>query len=267
EAMARDRLGIRSVSLPSPERVRIEISTKPEAASEADLILFCVKTIDTDGAASQIAPHLRPSAIVVDLQNGVDNPERLRRAGIDPIPAVVFVAAAVERPGEVTHRGRGDLVIGHPARPDDVRRVKGWFEAAGVPCRVADDIDRELWIKLILNSMTNAISALTGKPYGQVARFGPTWEIALEVAREAAATARAEGHEFDRDELAETCREICLGIRDATSSTEQDVARGRPTEIDSLNGFIARRGEAAGVPTPVNHALHALVKLRERTGD
>jgi 2-dehydropantoate 2-reductase len=262
-AVARGGLRLRTVTF--DERVRAATSDRPHSLSGAGLVLFCVKTPDTDRAAAEIARHVRADAIVVDLQNGVDNPERLRRAGIDPIPAVVYVAAAVESAGEVRHRGRGDLVIGHPARPADVDRVAGWFVRAGVGCKISADIERDLWFKLIVNSMANATSALTGATYGRLAAFEPTWDVAREVAREAVAVARALGHDLDLDATIAGGLEICKNVGAATSSTEQDLTAGRPTEIDALNGYVARRGSELGIATPVNTALWALVKLREST--
>ena len=261
EAMASDGLRLDAVTF--DERVSVETATGPDAVAAAGLVLFCVKTLDTDKAAGQIAPHLSDDSIVVDLQNGVDNPERLRRAGIDSIPAVVYVAAAVEAPGVVKHRGRGDLVIGHRHRTKDVERVAAWLVRAGVPCRVSDDVEGELWFKLILNSMANAISALTGATYGRLAEFEPTWEVARDVAREGVVVARAAGHDLELDSVIERGLEVARAVAAATSSTQQDIARGRPTEIDSLNGYIARRGAELNLPTPVNHALWALVKLQE----
>jgi 2-dehydropantoate 2-reductase len=180
---------------------------------------------------------------------------------------VVFVAAAIERPGAVRHRGRGDLVIGDPtgtpARHEAAERVSAWFEEAGVPCPVSKDIRRAQWLKLTLNSMTNATSALTGASYRKLADFEPTWTLGLAVAREAIEVAAAEGTRLDLDEVVAMGRAIAGSIGDATSSTQQDIAAGRRTEIDALNGYISRRGSELGVATPVNDALHALVKLRE----
>lgn len=261
QAMSRNGLRLDTVSF--DERVRVATTTSPGDLPAADCVLFCVKTVDTDRAARAIAPHLSEEAVVVDLQNGVDNPEKLRAAGIDPIPAVVYVAAAIETPGEVKHRGRGDLVIGHAERTADVERVASWLEDAGIPCRVSDDIMGELWLKLIVNSMANPISALTDRSYGDLVEFEPTRRVALGIAEEAVAVAAAEGHRFDLDEVIAKGLAICRSVGAATSSTQQDVARGRPTEIDALNGYIARRGEAHGIPVPLNQALWALVKLRE----
>ena len=260
--MARDSLRLNTVTF--DERVRVETTTQPDVVALADLVLFSVKTPDTHEAARLIAPHVTDRALVVDLQNGIDNAERMRQAGVDPIVAVVYVAAAVETPGSVTHRGRGDLLVGHRNRPTEVERVAAWFTRAGVSCQVSDDIERELWLKLILNSMANAVSALTGASYGALSTFEPTWQIACEVAREGVAVAGAAGHVFDLRIMLQRGLEVCGTVGTATSSTQQDIAHGRPTEIDALNGCIVRRGATLGVDTPTNRILWALVKLREQ---
>ena len=262
--VAMGRNGLRLETVTFDERVSVETASSADVVAAAELVLFCVKTTDTDEAAGLIAPHLSDDAVVVDLQNGVDNPERLRRAGIDPIAAVVYVAAAIETPGEVKHRGRGDLVVGHQSRASEVERVAAWFARAGVPCQVSANVEREQWFKLVLNAMTNAVSALTGASYGALAAFEPTWEIACEAAREGVAVARAAGHDLDPQTVTEQGLDICRTVGAATASTQQDLARGRQTEIDALNGFIARRGVELGIDTPINRALWALVKLREQ---
>jgi 2-dehydropantoate 2-reductase len=264
QAIARDGLFIDGVKI--REKIAVHASQRIEDAKGAGLVLFCVKTVDTDSAARSLAPHLEDGTIVVSLQNGIDNVDRMRAAGVDAIPAVVFVAAAVESPGRVKHRGRGDLVIGHPTRRDEVRRVSRWFEQAGVPCVVSGDVERALWLKLIINSMANATSALTGASYLALAEYEPTWKVGVAVAGEAVAVAAKLGVPLDLEDVLEKGRAVIVSVGSATSSTEQDIAHGRPTEIDSLNGYIARRGAEVGVPTPANDALHALVKLRERIG-
>ncbi len=110
---------------------------------------------------------MRSDAVIVSLQNGVDNVERMRSAAaLDPMAAVVYVASSMPAPGRVKHSGRGDLIIGDlPGRSDPPRdaaiaRVSHWFEAAGVPCRVSPDIGADLWTKLITNAALNAISAV-----------------------------------------------------------------------------------------------------------
>ena len=255
QAIERD--GLRLETLGFDERIRVEVATTASVVERAELVLFCVKSPDTPEAALAIAPHVTDRTTVVALQNGIENSELLRQAGIDPIAAVVYVAASVESPGVVTHRGRGDLIVGHPNRRAEVERVAAWFKRAGVPCQVSEQIERELWCKLLLNSMTNAVSALTDASYGALAAFEPTWQIAIDVAR-------ASGHDFDQQVIIRQGLEICRAVGQATSSTQQDVARQRPTEIDALNGVIARRGTDLGIETPINTLLWALVKLRAR---
>lgn len=247
------------------ETIDVEVAETPEALAAAELVLFCVKTLDTESAAEGIRPYLAQGAAVLSLQNGVDNVDRMKTIGVEAIPAVVIVAAAIDRPGTIRHRGRGDLIIGDPERPEDVHRIAEIFDRAGVPCQVSDTIRHELWFKLIINSMANATGALTRASYRRLSEFEPTWRIAMAVAREAVEVARAEGIELDAEELAARGAAIIEGVGDATSSTEQDIAHGRRTEIDSLNGYIARRGAELGVRTPTNETLWALVKLREET--
>lgn len=261
-AVAREGLTIDGTTL--RETIPVGVSQETGDVAAADIVLFCVKTVDTASAAAGIAPHLGPAALVLSLQNGIDNVGRMRAAGVDALPAAVFVAAAIEKPGCVRHRGRGDLVVGHATRHDDVRRVASWFESAGVPCRISADIEHELWLKLIINSMANAISALTGASYRSLADHEPSWRVAVEIAKEAVAVAAQTSVVMDLDDVLDRATAVIHSVGAATSSTEQDLAHGRPTEIDALNGYIARRGAESGVPTPTNDALYALVKLREQ---
>ena len=272
EAIRRD--GLLFDSPGATRRVRIDADTTPEPVRHADLVLFCVKTRDTGEAAGTLAPLLRPQAIVVSLQNGVDNVPRLREAGIDALGAVVYVATSMPAPGHLLHAGRGDLVIGeYGVRPEaDASRpstrattVAAWFERAGVPSRLEADLRGELWAKLVMNCAFNAISALGRSRYGPMLADAQVRALMREAIAECVAVARADGIPVVYvDAQYEAAMRLGEAMREASSSMAQDLARGRPTEIDSLNGYVARRGEALGVPTPVNRALAALVRLLER---
>jgi 2-dehydropantoate 2-reductase len=251
------------------ETVRVEASTELEAARSADVVLFCVKTTDTESAARDLAPLLSSSATLVSLQNGVDNAEKIRAAGIDALSAVVYVAASVPEPGRVKHVGRGDLVVG----PRNARTEKfaALFERAGIGCRISDNIDGELWTKLIWNCALNAISALGRAKYGQIAASPDALKVVENAVNEVLAVAVAAriqlpGVETPQAGLAGALK-IATQMSGAISSTGQDLMRGKRTEIDSLNGYISRRGAELGVPTPVNRALYALVKLAEKSNE
>jgi 2-dehydropantoate 2-reductase len=234
----------------------------------------CVKTLDTEKVAMSLAPHLAPGAVVVSLQNGVDNVNRIRAVGpFEAIPAVVYVAAAMTGPGHVKHSGRGDLIVGNPSggRGGEPERLAAIFARGGVPCAVSDNIQAELWTKMSMNCAYNAVSALGRAKYGRVTQHPQARELLRLAVEETAAVARAAGISLPREKLVEAA--FRLGevmseatLSEATSSTAQDVHRGKPTEIDSLNGYVTRRGAELGVATPVNKTLHALVKLREAAG-
>ncbi len=248
------------------ESVRVEASTEMQAAREAEVVLFCVKTTDNAATASELAPLLAPGAIVVSMQNGVDNAEQIQAtSGVRALSAVVYVAASVPEPGRVKHVGRGALVVG--PRNAQTELFASLFERAGVPCRISDNITGELWTKLIANCALNAVSALGRAKYGQIAASADARKVVETVVDEVLAVARAagiqpQGLEDPKAAIAGAFK-IATQMAEALSSTAQDLNRGKRTEIDSLNGYIARRGAELGVSTPVNHALFTLVKLAE----
>jgi 2-dehydropantoate 2-reductase len=248
------------------ESVRVEASTELDAARGADLVLFCVKTTDNAMTARALAPLLAPGALVLSFQNGVDNVEQIRAvAAIEALPTVVYVAASVPEPGRVKHVGRGDLVFG-PTN-EKTERATALFTRAGVPCRISENIEGELWTKLVWNCALNAVSALGRAKYGQIAASADARKVVETVVDEVLAVAHAAnvhppGLEDPKTAIAGAFK-IATQMAEAFSSTAQDMNRGKRTEIDSLNGFVSRRGAELGVATPVNHALYALVKLAE----
>jgi 2-dehydropantoate 2-reductase len=265
EAINRDGLFFDSVNF--QQRVEVTASTEAAAARGAGLLLFCVKTVDTESAARELAPHLERGAIVLSLQNGVDNAERMRAAArIEAIATVVYVAASMPEPGHLKHVGRGDLVIGHATRGAEVEAIAQLFLQAGVPCRATENIEVELWMKLILNCSYNAISALGRSNYGKAAKNEHTREVIRATAAETVAVARAVGVRLPEGDLVEMALKLSETMGKAISSTAQDIAKGKRTEIDALNGYVVRRGTEAGVATPVNHTLFALIKLLEEAG-
>lgn len=266
EALQRDGLFIDSIHF--QERVKVRASAEPSAVRGAELILFCVKSLDTESAARSIAPHLSPGAVVLTLQNGVDNAEKIHSlTGMVALPTVVYAAAALSGPGRMRHAGRGDLVMGDTPR-DTAATIAATFERAGVPCRLTDNIQGELWQKLVLNCASNAVTALCHAGYALAVRNPFTRQMMTQAVEETVNVARSAGVRMpvDTRQLTVQLLELFESYgEEAVSSTAQDLARGKRTEIDALNGYVARRGAELGVPAPVNQTLHALVKLVEDT--
>lgn len=264
EAVQREGLFLDTLQF--QKNVAVEASTELEAAQGADLILFCVKATDNAATARAMAPGVNPNTIIVSLQNGVDNVEQIRRAsGMEALPAVVYIAVSMDRPAVVKHVSRGDLVL--DARSKKARKASEVFQRAGIPCRLSDNMEGDLWAKLIWNCALNAISAVGRVRYGQIAESEQARQLVRDIVEEVLAVARAANivvpNVPDVDAAMAGAMKIATNAAPALSSTAQDLNRGKHTEIDSLNGFIARRGAELGVPTPVNHALHTLVKLLE----
>jgi 2-dehydropantoate 2-reductase len=246
--------------------VAVEASTDLSSARNADLVLFCVKTVDNAAAARELAPYLSPQTTVVSFQNGVDNVDQIHAAAnISVLSAAVYVAASVTAPGRVKHAGRGDLVLGPNSMK--VRQVAKVFTDAEIPCRISDNIEGELWTKLLWNCALNAISALGQATYGRIALHEEAHNLVQAVVDEVLAVARA-AHVVlpaiaNSQEAMAGAMKIAQQMVGALSSTAQDINRGKRTEIDSLNGYISRRGAELGVPTPVNNTLCTLVKVLE----
>ena len=259
--------GLRLQTQSFDERFPVQASTDAAALADCALVLCCVKSGDTENAGTQMAPHLPPHAVVLSLQNGVDNAARLA-AQLSPsnqvAAAVVYVAAEMKVPDHVRHHGRGELVLarwaaqGSQPAPEAVQAL---FTQAGVPVDLAQDVDAALWSKLVLNCAYNALSAISRLPYGQLAQGQGVQALMRDIVAECAAVAEASGVTLADPWPA--VQRIAATMPGQFSSTAQDLMRGKPSEIDHLNGFVVRRGEALGVPTPVNRALHVLVKLLE----
>jgi 2-dehydropantoate 2-reductase len=255
-----EREGLRLETQSFDERIRVRASTEASAVRGATLVFFCVKSIDTDSAALAIKPYLQADALVLSLQNGVENADRLRALLPQEVAAaVVYIGTEMAGPGHVKHHGRGELVI-EPFKTSDI--VTRTLIAAGVPTAISENVRGELWAKLILNCVYNALSAITQLPYGQLVKGDGIAAVIRDIVDECVAVAHAEGVRIAGDVDA-SVRKIAETVPGQHSSTAQDLARGKRSEIDHLNGLIVRRGAALGIATPANRLLQVIVKLLE----
>ncbi len=258
EAVRRDGLLMDTQSF--REYVPIPASTEACAVKGAKLVLCCVKSTDSEISAAAMAPHLDADAFVLSLQNGVDNVERLQAHLNGPVaPAVVYVATEMAGPGHLKHHGRGELVIGSMAASYGLAKI---FADAGVPVEISDNVTGALWAKLILNCAYNALSAITQLPYGRLVQGSGVEQLMRDVVQEGLSVAQAEGVTVP-GEIWEAVQGIARTMPNQLSSTAQDLARGKHSEIDYINGHILRQGAARGIATPINRTLHTLIKLIE----
>lgn len=272
QAISRNGLKLDLATSSTTEIIQIEASTELSSLHTADLVLFCVKSTDSASVALQIAPYLSPNALMMSLQNGVENSNLIAQQVANVvIPCVVYVATEIPAPGYVKHHGRGDLVIGtmQSSRLSDPQKtlqaIVELFASAQVSVQISTNVMAELWSKLMINCAFNAISGLAQIQYGKLAALEPVRSTQTALVKEVIAVAKADGIHLSETLALQAVEQISVTMGSQKSSTAQDMARSKPSEIDHLNGFIVRRGMALGVATPVNQALFALVKLVEST--
>jgi 2-dehydropantoate 2-reductase len=252
--------GLRLESGGAAVAIPIGATTEPAAVADADLVLFCVKSGDTAETGRAMRRFLAPATAILCLQNGVDNADRLQAVlGRPVIPAAVYVATDMPGAGHVRHHGRGELVIGPGPASEAIATA---FSAAAIPTAISANVIGVLWGKLIVNCAYNAISAVAGLPYGRLPLVAGVTDVQRDVVAECLAVAAGLGITVPGDIL-DTVLSLPPTMPNQFSSTAQDLAQGKPTEIDHLNGYVVQAGARLGIATPVNRALLAMVKLIE----
>jgi 2-dehydropantoate 2-reductase len=244
--------------------VPVAATLDPTAAGEVDVLIVFVKGFYTRAAARAAAACVASKTTVVTLQNGLGNGEIL--AEIFP-PDQVVVGVTAESgttlgPGLVDHPGRATTSVG-PLTGTSVERsewVAGLLRAAGFDAAATPAIETAMWKKLIVGAATLPAPAIADMTCGPLVAHPEMSALMDETTRETVAVARALGHDIDVDERIAYIRELLLMVPDAKGSMVQDMAAGRRTEIDTINGAVVRAADTCGVDVPVNRTLVALVK-------
>lgn len=272
------REGLAITGLYGEHRVR-GLATATDVAhlgTPFDAVLLTVKAWDTAAVAAAVAPLLAADGLLISMQNGLGNLERAAAAvgARRVLGARVIFGAEVIAPGHVrvtVHAA--PTLLGSPDPTDTHREAAArWWAAAlaaaGVPAEPTTRIVAELWGKLLYNAALNPLGALLGVPYGALSADADARAIMDTVLAEAFAVARADGVALSWPDVTAYRGEFYQRLVPATaahrSSMLQDLERGRPTEIDAINGYVASRGEALGVPTPVNLLLTRAIRARAR---
>jgi 2-dehydropantoate 2-reductase len=237
--------------------VDAEVHTDPERVQPHDWVLLATKAHQTETAAPWLSRLCRAGTVVVVLQNGVEQVERVSPHSGDAeiLPAVVHYGGEVVEPGRIRHYTKGHLYV-----PDVEagRRLADLFAGTGAGVRLTPQFEVEAWGKLVINVAANAIPALTGRRF-PVLRRPEVAELALGLMRECVAVAAAMGIELSPT-LPETELARLAGLPDHVgSSMLYDRLAGRSLEYDALNGAVVRAGNRHGVPTPLNQAMVALL--------
>ena len=251
------------------ETIAVKASSDLAILSDADLVLLSVKSLDTERTLAEIKSILPSKAVILSLQNGVANIDIATKIIVNPVyAAVVYVAAGMIDQRTMKHHGRGELLIGDPSNAvpqGDQRLVEicKLFEGAKVPCSIAPQIKRDMWLKFLVNCSFNAISGIGQIAYGEMVKSPGIVKLIEEITKEFLAIAELEDVNITMSEALAANASIASTMATQVSSTAQDLARGKMTEIDFLNGYIVELGKRHGITTPYNESVHVLVKMME----
>jgi len=257
------RRGLELVAPGGVEVARVEAyPAGGEPAGAADAVIVAVKSYHTRGAAPIAARLSR--GVVATVQNGLGNYEVLAEAAPGRVVMGVTTWGATRLgPGRSLLGGEGEVVLGPPPRGLEWSHeaLVASLEAGGLNPRVTEGVWREAWAKVAVNAGINPVTALARRRNKAVVEDPMLWSVASRAAAEAALVAEAEGHGFGGPEAAvEALRRVALATGENKSSMLQDVEACRRTEVDAINGEVAKRARRHGLDAPVNRVLYGLVK-------
>jgi 2-dehydropantoate 2-reductase len=240
---------------------RVEAVTQADAIAPGTVVLLTTKVNASEAALAPIADLVRDDTVIVCVQNGLDSEGIARRAVRDRclvLRAITQFGAIFQAPGVINYTSPGYTLLEDGPRSGAIAAM---LTACGLDGRICADMKTEIWRKLIFNCVINPITAIAGTEVGGIAdpRLDPLKQLVID---ECLAVARTEGVSFDVDFLP-TIAEV-FGASRTIASMRQDLMRGRPTEIDHMNGAVVALGLRTGIACPVNAALVAIIKAMDR---
>jgi 2-dehydropantoate 2-reductase len=245
----------------------------PARVEPVDLVLFCVKTYNTDEAAQAIRPVVGLQTSVLSLQNGVDAAERIGNVvGREHvIGGATWLSSAVESPGVIRQISQfrrivfGELAGGSSERIQSILEV---LNPTGITIETSENIQKILWTKFVFISAVSAFGSLTRLPMGDYRAVPETRGLISGIMREVEALARAQDILLDPDVVQKSLEFMDNAAPHIKPSMQLDVESGRRTELESMVGVIGRKARELGVRTPVaDFAYNSLlpVELKARS--
>jgi 2-dehydropantoate 2-reductase len=254
---------------PSGDRtVRVSATTRAADAGICALVIVATKVMDIEAALADARAMLGPETLVLAIQNGLGNVERVERVlGAENLLFGIAggFGAELKGPGHVHHNGMEAINLAERAggitpRLENVAEV---WRGAGFTVNVYDDLWPVVWSKLVANVAFSAICTVTGMRVGQVRANDAAWAIARACVEEAVAVATAKDIKLAYDDPAQWVSDFAGKIPNARPSMYQDLLAGRRSEIDAIQGGVVAEGAKVGVPTPTCALMVRLVKALE----
>jgi len=227
-----------------------------------DLILFCVKTYNTDEAAEAIRPVVGPHTVVMSLQNGIDAAERIGEVvGMEHvIGGATWLSSAVEAPGIIKQISKFRRVVLGELDGDRSARIQSIYEVlknTGITVEISENIQKVLWTKFVFIAAASGLGSLTRLPMGDFRSVPETRSLLSSIMQEVHAVANAQGVVLDADVVQKSLEFTDNAAPHIKPSMQLDVETGHRTELESMIGVIGRKGRKLGVPTPVADFVYA----------
>jgi 2-dehydropantoate 2-reductase len=233
-----------------------------------DLVLFCVKSYDTEPAALALPPLMGRDTAVLTLQNGVDSVDAIASvAGSGAVLAgAVYIAVQLVGPGVLLRTGgEGKIVFGEAggAESERVQRIAAAFRQSGIPHEVSTDITRVLWEKFLFITGVGGVTALARSGIGPLLASSEGRTLLTASCAEVVAVARAAGAPLRADAVDSVIEQAATLPPQWRSSMARDLEDGRRLEVEALSGAVVRRGREHGIPTPVHQTIAACLSLHQ----
>ena len=260
--------GLKMDSVLGNETFHLPAFTAPELKRVADLVIVLTVTSATEDAARAAAELVKRGGMVLTLQNGIGNVEKLAAhcGANDVLAGSTFNSAAYLGPGHIHHTNLGHTTLGETAGPvsERVRDLVAMLQRGGLPTDATDNAIGHVWSKFALNCAINPIAAVTGMRSGQIARDVAAFALLERNLEEILQVVARKGIQLPDKDIRATVFDHCWE-RFNKPSMLQHVERGRKTEIDALNGALVREAHQLGVAVPVNETLVlAITALQEQ---
>jgi len=244
----------------------IKATTDSKEIGKVELALVFVKSTLTEMAAKENKNIMDENTVVITLQNGLGNLEKLMQVlNIDIIAGTTGHGVTLLGPGSINHAGQGKTIIGEVTgiTTKRIKAIQKTFIAAKIDTDISNNVVGLIWDKLLVNIGINALTAITGLKNGQLIEYRETEWILEEAVKEAIEVAKTKKVKLNFEDPVAHTKEVCKATAENKASMLQDVTNKRKTEIKMINGAIVDEGEKLGISTPINKILTNLVLIKE----
>lgn len=245
-----------------------QVTNNIDIVEKADVILVCTKSWQVREAARQIQPILKEDTVVIPLQNGADNVEKLEQELKTEhiLGGLCKIYSKIESPGTILHFGfPPEIIFGNVFNKESekLEKVKRIFDTAGIKNKIADDINVAIWRKFMFIAAVSGLGALTRATIGEMYSDMELRKILAMVVSEIYQVAKAKKVNLEETAVSATMDFIAGQPFDSTASTQRDILEGRPSELEDFNGYIVKEGKRLGVETPANKFVYYCLKPME----